>query len=128
MPAARAWNGSWNASSDNPSAASAVIAMISVIGAGSGCATTNQASRNASLVGFPLAVASPSFGQFRRAAFTNPFTDWSADLRLLNLCRGFDREVRPSVAPWAACPVVLKMKMMKERWRHLPVGCGSRWA
>jgi hypothetical protein len=42
---------------------------------------------------------SPAFGQFHGAAFTNPFTDWGADRRLLNLSRGLDREVRPSVAP-----------------------------
>ena len=47
----RAWNGSWNGASDNLSAASAVSAIIGVIGAARACAGRGQAPRNAPLAG-----------------------------------------------------------------------------
>ena len=45
--ATQTWTGSWTGSPDNPSAASAIYAMIGAIGAGSGAVACADASRNA---------------------------------------------------------------------------------
>jgi hypothetical protein len=51
------WTGSWTESADNPSAMSVTSAMTDAIGAARARAARKRASRNASLVGFRLAVA-----------------------------------------------------------------------
>jgi hypothetical protein len=53
----RSWNGSWNGSPDNPSAAGAVSAITRAIGAASASTARDRVSRNAPLAGFRLAAA-----------------------------------------------------------------------